>query len=41
MESSNPVHGHVETILKHEQEFLARRSHAERLEVDEGSSISS
>ena len=31
MESSNPVHGHVETILKHEQEFLARRSHAERL----------
>jgi uncharacterized membrane protein len=31
MESSNPVHEHVETILKHEQEFLARRSHAERL----------
>jgi uncharacterized membrane protein len=31
MESSNPIHHHVETILKHEQEFLARRSHAERL----------
>jgi len=31
MEQSNPVHGNVETILRHEQEFLARRSHAERL----------
>jgi uncharacterized membrane protein len=31
MESSNPVRGHVETILKHEQEFLAHRSNAERL----------
>jgi uncharacterized membrane protein len=31
MEPSNPVHGNVETILRHEQEFLARRSHAERL----------
>jgi uncharacterized membrane protein len=31
MESSNPVHGNVETILRHEQEFLAHRSHAERL----------
>ncbi|MBB6145116.1 putative membrane protein [Silvibacterium bohemicum] len=28
---TNPVHEHVETILKHEQEFLARRSYAERL----------
>jgi uncharacterized membrane protein len=31
MELTNPVHGNVETILRHEQEFLARRSHAERL----------
>jgi uncharacterized membrane protein len=31
MESSNPVHGNVETILRHEQEFLAHRSYAERL----------
>lgn len=31
MKSSNPVHGHVDTILNHEQEFLARRSYAERL----------
>ena len=31
MESSNPIHAHVETILKHEQEFLARRSRAERV----------
>jgi len=31
MEPSNPVHENVETILRHEQEFLAGRSHAERL----------
>lgn len=31
MQRSNPVHAHVETILKHEQQFLARRSLAERL----------
>ncbi len=31
MESSNPVNANVETILRHEQEFLARRSHADRL----------
>jgi uncharacterized membrane protein len=31
MEPSNPVHGSVETIIRHEQEFFARRSHAERL----------
>jgi uncharacterized membrane protein len=31
MKSLNPVHGHVETILKHEQDFLARRSPSERL----------
>src|SRR5580692_1830303 len=30
MESSNPVTANVEMILRHEQEFLARRSHAER-----------
>lgn len=30
MESSNPINAHVETILRHEQEFLARRSPAER-----------
>ena len=30
MESSNPINANVETILRHEQEFLARRSHAER-----------
>jgi uncharacterized membrane protein len=30
MESSNPVNANVETILRHEQEFLAHRSHAER-----------
>jgi uncharacterized membrane protein len=31
MEPLNPIHGHVETILRHEQEFLGRRSPAERL----------
>jgi uncharacterized membrane protein len=31
MESSNLVHEHIETILKHERDFLARRSHSERL----------
>lgn len=31
MEPSNPVFGNVETILRHEREFLAGRSHAERL----------
>ena len=31
MESSNPVIANVETILRHEQDFLARRSHADRL----------
>jgi uncharacterized membrane protein len=31
MEPTNHIHGNVETILRHEQEFLARRSHAERL----------
>lgn len=30
MESSNPIDANVETILRHEQEFLASRSHAER-----------
>jgi uncharacterized membrane protein len=30
MEPSSPVNANVETILRHEQEFLARRSHAER-----------
>jgi uncharacterized membrane protein len=31
MESSNPIREHIETILKHEQDFLVRRSRAERL----------
>ena len=31
MNSPDPVIANVETILRHEQEFLARRSHAERL----------
>lgn len=30
MKPPNPVDANVETILRHEQEFLARRSHAER-----------
>jgi uncharacterized membrane protein len=30
MESSNPIHVNVETNLRHELEFLARRSHVER-----------
>jgi len=30
MESSNPIREHIETILKHEQDFLIRRSRAER-----------
>jgi uncharacterized membrane protein len=30
MEPLSPVHEHIETIVKHEQEFLARRSNAER-----------
>jgi uncharacterized membrane protein len=38
MEPSNPVHGNVETILRHEQEFLASRSHGERL-VDSTAAI--
>jgi uncharacterized membrane protein len=31
MESPNPIRDHIETILKHEQDFLVRRSRAERL----------
>lgn len=30
MEPLNPIREHIETILRHEQEFLARRSRAER-----------
>ena len=30
MEATSPVHEHIETIVKHEEEFLARRSNAER-----------
>ena len=31
MQVPNQVQEHIDTIAKHEQEFLARRSHAERL----------
>jgi uncharacterized membrane protein len=31
MQSPNPVQEHIDTILKHEQEFLARRTPPERL----------
>jgi uncharacterized membrane protein len=37
MESPNQVQEHVDTILKHEQEFLARRTRSERI----GDSIAS